>query len=241
MHGKNRAPLDARSGAYGGGPYVLAEFERTGHDSKMKRYTVLAIAVVLLFLGGAFLKMLGTRSGVTNAQVAQALPGDEIIEAPWISIDRAAVLPASDEVAWPWLVQLGKDRGGWYAPAWLEEIIRKHSASSVLVQFQSLKVGDVVPDWGGGTLTVLAISHNKYILYGSHFANEATSEPYNFTWALVLEGSLPKHTSLHLRLRIRRPSGSFTQYIPASLPGIIDLVADEIMFAGFAEKLRFAK
>lgn len=194
---------------------------------------------MLLFACGAFLKLPGARTGVTSAEVTE-VPGDEIIADPWISIDQAAVLPASAQTAWPWIVQLGKDRGGWYAPEWLEGMIRKHSASTILVQFQNLKVGDVVPDWGGGTLTVLAVSQNDYILYGSHFVKQASSAPFNFTWALFLEKSTPGHTTFHLRLRIRRPAGRFTQYIPAFLPGLIDYAADQIMFAGLVEKLKYS-
>ena len=195
---------------------------------------------MFLVLVGAALERLGERSGVTNAQLAAALPGDELITNPWISIDRAVSLPVSASTAWPWIIQLGKDRGGWYAPEWLEDTIHKHSASKILVQFQNLKVGGVLPDWGGGRLTVLAVSQNNYILYGSHFAGEASSAPYNFTWALVLESDAPSQTGFHLRLRIQRPTDSFAEYIPASLPGLIDYVADEIMFAGLRAKLRSA-
>jgi hypothetical protein len=121
---------------------------------------------------------------------------------------------------------------------WLENTIHEHSASSTLPQFQNLKVGDVVPDWGGGNLTVLDISQNNYVLYGSHSANQATSSPYNFTWALVLENNTPSSTSFHLRLRIQRPTHGFGQYVPPALPGLIDYATDEVMFAGFQEKLK---
>ena len=38
-------------------------------------------------------------------------------------MDRAFSLPAPPEVVWPWLVQLGKGRAGWYLPRWVERII----------------------------------------------------------------------------------------------------------------------
>jgi hypothetical protein len=202
----------------------------------MKKYLIwvfciLSIVGILLFLNG-----IGTRSGVSREQVSETLPGDSIIPDPWISIDRAGTLPATNQTAWPWVQQLGKDRGGWYAPEWLENTLHEHSATTTLPQFQNLKVGDIVPDWGGGTLTVLAISPNNYVVYGSHSANAATSTPWNFTWALVLENDTTTSSSFHLRLRLQRPTHGFGQYIPPSLPGFIDYATDVVMFAGLQEK-----
>jgi hypothetical protein len=201
----------------------------------MKRIFIIAAAVVILILVLAGLSILGTHSGATRAQITEALPGDEIIPHPWISIDRAATLPVSKDVAWPWVIQIGKDRAGWYAPRWLEDTLNKHAASSTLPQFQNLSVGDIVPDWGGGSLKVLALVPNSYVLYGSIHGN-ATST-YEFTWALVLEDDTPTSSSFHLRLRIQSPT-SWARYIPASIPGLIDYATDVVMFDGLKERLR---
>jgi hypothetical protein len=204
----------------------------------MKKYVVWVIILILVIGCMYFFNEIGTRSGVSPAEVSETLPEDFLIPTPWISIDRAGTLPVSNQKAWPWVEQLGKDRGGWYAPAWIENTIHEYSASTTLTQFQNLKIGDVVPDWGGGTLTVLAISPPNYVVYGSHSANAASSTPYNFTWALVLENDTPTSTTFHLRLRIRKPTHGLAQYLPPSLPGFIDYVTDEVMFAGLQEKLR---
>jgi hypothetical protein len=204
----------------------------------MKKYDVWVVVLVILVGILLLLNEVGTRSGVTHAEVTETLPGDAIIPDPWISIDRAGTLLASSNTAWPWVEQLGKDRGGWYAPLWLENMLHEHSATTTLSQFQNLKVGDVIPDWGGGTLTVLAISPGNYVVYGSHEANAATSSPYMFTWALVLENDTPTSTTFHLRLRMQKPTHGFSRYLPASLPGLADYATDVVMFAGLQEKLR---
>jgi hypothetical protein len=46
-----------------------------------------------------------------------ALPGDERLPAAPLIMDRQARLPAPPERVWPWLLQLGKGRAGWYLPA----------------------------------------------------------------------------------------------------------------------------
>jgi hypothetical protein len=197
---------------------------------------VLAIIVVLVLT----VHILGTHSGVTAAQISEALPGDKVIANPWISIDRAATLPVSAEVAWPWIQQLGKDRGGWYAPFWLEDVLHEHAASTTLQQFQHMNVGDVVPDWGGGSLKVLSLQQNQYVVYGSFHNGEATTtaQPYAFTWALVLENDTPTSTSFHIRLRLAKPNGGSAKLIPPSLPGLIDYATDVVMFDGLKERLR---
>jgi hypothetical protein len=205
-------------------------------------WTLLVIVVILVLIALG-LNRIGTRSGVTDAQVQEALPGDSVFPQPWISIDRSVTLPVPAQVAWPWIVQLGKDRGGWYAPMWLEDTLHDHSASAPLPQFQNLSVGQIVPDWGGGSLQVLQIVPDQYVVYGSlsHLsaATASTTTPhYNFTWALVLEDNTPYSTTFHLRLRIPRPTSGAAQYIPPSLPGLIDYATDEVMFMGLKQKVQ---
>ena len=60
-----------------------------------------------------------TRSRVapTPDEVARPLPGDDLVPHATTVMDRALTLPAPPEAVWPWLVQLGKRRAGWYL-AW---------------------------------------------------------------------------------------------------------------------------
>jgi hypothetical protein len=204
---------------------------------KNKLLLVLLLIVLLLIGLALLLNRLGTRSGATDAQVSETLPGDSVFPDPWISIDRSATLPVSAQTAWPWVAQLGYQRGGWYAPLWLENTLHLYSASSTLPQFQDLSVGEVVPDFGGGKLKVLAVVPDEYVVYGSlPHTGTASTTTYNFTWALVLENDMASSTSFHLRLRIPRPAKP--TWIPPSLPGLIDYATDAVMFAGLKEQLQ---
>ena len=103
--------------------------------------------------GYVLLRRIGERSGVTDEDIARTLPGDELVNAPHMIADRATVIDAPAEHIWPWLMQLGKARAGWYFPAWLERVLpaKARGAREILPAFQTYAQGDLVPDYGPGT------------------------------------------------------------------------------------------
>ena len=80
-----------------------------------------------------------------------AFPGDEIVANPDVVMDRVLYLPAPAEVVWPWLVQLGKNRAGWYMPGVIERWFiptSRRAAHRIEPQWQRVKVGDVKRRYG---------------------------------------------------------------------------------------------
>jgi hypothetical protein len=53
--------------------------------------------------------------GATHDEATDAYPGDELIPDPAHFSTMATTLPAPPERVWPWLVQMGYDRAGWYS------------------------------------------------------------------------------------------------------------------------------
>ncbi len=86
--------------------------------------------------------------GATEEEVAMALPGDELTAPPVEQNTRAITVAAPPEAVWPWLVQMGADRGGFYSHAWLENLfgLKIHNADRIIDDWQQLAVGDWV--WG---------------------------------------------------------------------------------------------
>ncbi len=89
--------------------------------------------------------------GSTPEERRVALPGDEVVEAVMTHRTRAVTIDAPPEAVWPWLVQLGDYRAGWYSYDWIENwafpgmIHRadgRHSADYVHPELQDLHVGD---------------------------------------------------------------------------------------------------
>ncbi len=86
--------------------------------------------------------------GATEEEMAATLPGDELTPPPVEQNTRAITIAAPPEEVWPWLVQLGADRGGFYSYAWLENLfgLKIHNADRIVDDWQQLAVGDWV--WG---------------------------------------------------------------------------------------------
>jgi hypothetical protein len=93
-------------------------------------------------------------SGVTGQEIDSELPGDDLVPGAQVVIDRATTLPAPPQRVWPWLVQLGKDRAGWYLPAWLELAIpvRRRGLRHIDAGLQSLAPGQDVAGAAGTRL-----------------------------------------------------------------------------------------
>lgn len=97
------------------------------------------------------LRRIGRRSGVTAAEAAKVLPGDEIVADPMWESTRAVTIATAPEQVWPWIVQMGYPslRAGWYTPHWLDRLtfgIKQRSADRIVPELQRLAVGDRVPD-----------------------------------------------------------------------------------------------
>jgi hypothetical protein len=86
------------------------------------------------------------RWGATDAEVAEAMPGDELVSHPMLGYTRAITIDAPPERVWPWLVQMGQGRGGLYSFDGLENLAGCgiHSADQILPEFQQLGVGDLI-------------------------------------------------------------------------------------------------
>ena len=72
------------------------------------------------------------------------MPGDEVIAAPDLVMDRRLDLAAPPAEVWPWLDQLGKRRGGWYMPRLVERFVprSRRALRHLDASLQGLTVGD---------------------------------------------------------------------------------------------------
>jgi hypothetical protein len=77
------------------------------------------------------------------------MPGDAVVSEPQITLTRATTLGVPPDDVWPWLVQMGWGRGGWYTARLVDLVLfpaNPPSAWRVLPEHQALAVGDRVPD-----------------------------------------------------------------------------------------------
>jgi hypothetical protein len=119
------------------------------------RRSLIGLAVAYGLSGAVFAVVVRphiSRWGATDEESTKALPGDEL-PSPYgdrrVST-RAITIDASPEDVWPWLVQMGSGRAGFYTHEWVERLLfityaEGHSAIRIHPEWQRLKVGDRVP------------------------------------------------------------------------------------------------
>jgi hypothetical protein len=172
----------------------------------------------------------------TPAEVRVAMPGDDLVPDADVVMDRGFDAPGSAEQVWPWLVQLGKARAGWYFPRGVERFIprSRRATREVQPQWQGLAVGDVIPDYGGPEefFEAVAIEAPRLIVYRSERGSMQVS------WAITLTPSVTSAgagTRVHLRLRlgpVRRV------WLAETVGELIDAVTIAGMAAGLRERVR---
>ena len=125
-----------------------------GEGRLPKLVGVLALTAVYWFP----VRRWSSRWGTTPEERARVMPGDALIPNATETHMQAVTVNAPPEDIWPWLVQIGYQRGGLYSYDWLDRLfgfLDRPSATRILPEFQHLAVGDKVPwDARGTALTV---------------------------------------------------------------------------------------
>jgi hypothetical protein len=101
-------------------------------------------ALMALALLTPFLQSRRNRWGANDAELKRSLPGDELLSKPKWMWTHAITIDAPVDRGWPWLVQIGQGRGGFYSYEFLENLVGCdiHNADRIIPELQNLKVGD---------------------------------------------------------------------------------------------------
>jgi hypothetical protein len=82
--------------------------------------------------------------GATPAEIAATMPGDDLLPRAQYRSTRAITIAATPEEVWPWLVQVGCGRAGWYADDLLDNFAYP-SVRKIIPELQHLEVGQLLP------------------------------------------------------------------------------------------------
>jgi hypothetical protein len=137
------------------------------------------------------------RWGATDEEVARPMPGDDIVQHPHFNATRAVTIHARPEHIWPWLLQMGIGRAGWYSYDIVDNLGRP-SARCILPEWQNVKVGDLVPmsPVGEMGLYVRAFEPNRWLLWDDKGQGKTT-------WVWGLYPIDDQSTRLISRVRLR--------------------------------------
>lgn len=133
------------------------------------------------------------RWGATDADLSRELPGDEACPDPGFQQTRAIAIDAPTQDVWPWIAQLGQDRGGFYSYTFLENLAgcRMRNADRIHPEWQDRRAGDTVLLHPSSGLRILRLDPGRAIVFEGG-------------WALAVEPDGPGRCRLLARFRFPR-------------------------------------
>ena len=102
------------------------------------------LADLPLFMTAPLYRRWHLQWGSTNDEIASVMPGDARLPAAQFVSTRSITIDATPAAVWPWLVQVGCGRGGFYSNDLLDNLGRP-SATAIVADLQHLEVGQWVP------------------------------------------------------------------------------------------------
>jgi hypothetical protein len=194
--------------------------------------------------GYAVLQWLGRTYGSTREERREALPGDDLVRFPQVSVTHAATLPAPPAAVWPWLMQVGWGRGGWYTPRWVDRLLfpaNGPSAETLLPGYDDLVVGDFVPDGAPETecgFVVADVERERHLVLHStsHLPlgwRRRGLAGVDWTWSFVLN---PVDGGRRTRLVFRWRARTTPAWMTAAAQALI-VPADAVMSRGMLRGL----
>jgi hypothetical protein len=139
--------------------------------------------------------------GATSADVARVMAGDSLLPGQTYSGTTAVTVNTKPEHIWPWLVQIGYQRGGLYSYDWLDRLfgyLDRPSATSILPEFQHLAVGDHIPLGRGPSWPVAVLESNRALVLDMR-----NMGGFDWVWQFGLYPVDEKRTRLISRSRVR--------------------------------------
>lgn len=149
----------------------------------------------------------------TSEEHDRRLPGDELVSDPDLVIMNGISIDAGPADIWPWLVQMGSGRAGWYAYDFVDND-GKPSATTVLPALQHIEVGAVMPSLPGArdSFVVASYSPNTDLV----LSVPRQDGKAGVSWEFFLQPQQSGGTRLLVRGRVSRswPTGMQSDVAP---------------------------
>jgi hypothetical protein len=129
-----------------------------------KRERAVRFLNVLAYLGTGWLLLRPwlRRLGANQAELRRTYPGDELYGHAEV-VTRAITIEARASDIWPWIVQMGYGRAGWYSIDLLDNLGRP-SAHRILPGYQRIAVGDEIPSGPRSAFHVHDVEPERFLV-----------------------------------------------------------------------------
>jgi hypothetical protein len=136
------------------------------------------------------------RLGATAEELTRPMPGDADVPAPSFDATRGVTILAPPQAIYPWVIQIGMTRAGWYSYDLLDNLGRP-SSRQLLPEHQQIYPGQLIPMSPDGKygIYVKEFRENEWILW-----NDKEGDTTWF-WGLYPDGA--NHTRLVTRVRVK--------------------------------------
>ena len=186
--------------------------------------------------------------GASCDEVIRPLPGDDLVANPLYVTTRAITVRAPAAAVWPWLVQLGQNRGGFYTYDVVENLMGLdiHSADSIHPEWQDLHAGEdyvtLDPD-ESMKMTIAVLEPGRAFVIRSGAPGEPPQAPGSFfrgelawTWGFYLEALDERTTRLVVRSRAAWADTLAARLARPLLLEPVHFVMEERMLRGIRER-----
>ena len=177
---------------------------------------LVALGAIALGAYVRFIRPWQLRWGATDEEVARAMPGDDVVKQPTFNATRAVTIQARPEEIWPWLVQIGNKRAGWYTYDWLDNL-GIPSAERSIPELQHVAVGDLIPFSPDGKQGqwVKAFEPNQWMLWWGNKGDET------WYWGLYPQDASSTRLITRVRAHYRWTKPSILFSLPMDVGDIV--------------------
>jgi hypothetical protein len=162
----------------------------------------IAIVTLILFVAFSLIPSAILTWGATPEETASIWPGDEILPEPNLMWTHGITIHAPLEETWPWIIQIGDTRGGFYSYTFIENLFAGkdlyHNADRIVIEWQNPKQGETIID------VMLAIKDYQPDAWMLAESTEALNEiGLRWTWGWNLSAIDAQNTRMVIRMRIQ--------------------------------------
>lgn len=157
----------------------------TSKQRVIRFFAGFGLALLIVVIGYIILRPIHRHWGANELEASAPMQGD-LNGVQWT---RATTINVPPEQVWPWIVQFGQGRGGWYSYDWLENLLGFdiHTSDRILPEFQDVEIGEPICMAKGNCISNVSLIE-PYQWFGWAAKDDAGKPVWTFTFKLTPVG-----------------------------------------------------